>query len=149
MLTTDAWASVTVLANNLIDQMKLLHPGADIQYHDWDAGINEAELPECDLVGPTALSVSEYDPEHVEINFAIGYSTYTNDTSLFRLRSFGGVVFEALRPQRHFDFYNSDLALQESRVIITPGTLLAPMTRMTARPWQYVQAAGLLVPTGG
>lgn len=139
------WTSLTVLTNELIDTMKDEFPTQAFEYIDWE-NANVDELPNTDLLGPTAVTISDYGQEQIEVTFAIGCSAYMNDMNLFRHRAIVGTVFERLRTEMKVDYYNTILVAQTSKLIITTGTLLSPMTKMNVRPWQYVQASALLVP---
>jgi hypothetical protein len=142
----NVWASLTVFANERITALKDTDPSYDIRYIDWESA-NVNELPDSDLIGPTAVTIEDEGQEQISVTFAIGVSTYTSDTNLFRLRRFVGSVFEAMRPEKQINYYNAELAVQRSKFVVTGGTLIAPMTRMDVRPWQFVQAAVLLVPS--
>lgn len=141
----DVWASLTVFVNQRITALKADEPTLDLRYIDWESS-NIDELPDSDLIGPTAVTIEEESQEQIGITFAVGVSTYTNDMNLFRLRRIVGSVFEEMRPEKKIDFYNAGLAVQRSKLVILGGTMIAPMSRMNVRPWQFVQAAALLVP---
>jgi hypothetical protein len=143
----NSWSSATVFVNGIITRVREETPGIDLRYIDWESA-NTSELPDADLIGPTALTIEDFGQDQIQVTFAVGVSTYTNDTNMFRHRMIVGEVFEAMRPESKIDFYDADLAIQQSKLVVTAGTLVAPMSRMNVRPWQYVQAATLLVPTG-
>lgn len=140
------WSSITVVANEIINELKLEHPHDEIQFIDWEAHANTPELPNSDLVGPTAVTFQEFEGEDIQVNFAMAVSTYGDDKNLFRHRDYVGLIFERLRPGRRFKYFDAHQSLQKSVFKITPGTLLAPMTQASLRPWQFVQAEAVLVP---
>lgn len=140
------WGSITALTNEIITEMAAAHPEATIQFVDWEAHANIEELPDVDLIGPTALTFMEITPEMWDVNFSIAASTYKSDENLFRMRHYMSHVFERLRPTRQVQIYDDLTAERFGYLVVTDGTGLMPMTRSTTRPWQYVQVNGLLEP---
>lgn len=147
MLYQNIWSSITVLTQSLISELKIDHPNDEIEFIDWEAHANTPELPNKNLIGPTAVTFQEFEGEDVQVNFAIAASTYGDDENLFRHRAYVGRIFEALRPERRFQYFDAAQATEQSVFKITPGTLMAPMTQASLRPWQFVQAEALLVPS--
>ncbi len=144
-LYANMWGSITVFTQKIIADLNVQEPDLNLQFHDWEAHSNTPELPEAHLLGPSGMTITEYE-EEVEVTFAIGASTYEGDDHLFLLRGIMGEVFERMRPQSRIRYFDAGQATEKSVLVITPGTLLAPMSRPSARPWQYVQASALLVP---
>lgn len=147
MVYENVWTSITVLCNSLIETARLDHPSADIRYIDWENS-NTDELPDADLIGPTAIAVEDYGLDEIGVNFAIAVSTYTNDTNLFRQRQILSKIHSRLRPEAQFSYLDRQRLTGTSVFVVTPGGLISPMTRMNVRPWQYVQVAALLMPEG-
>lgn len=147
MLLKNIWGSITVFTQGIIDELKAAHPQADIQFMDWEAHANVAELPNKDLVGPTTLTFMEVSPQLIEVNFAIAVSTYGTDQNLFRLRDYVGRIFEKLRPEQKLVYFDADTATVKGFMLCTDGTMVAPMTRADVRPFQYVQTQVLLEPS--
>lgn len=145
MIVLDVWSSVVVLTNQLIDDFRERYPGTVIDFQDWEAGPTIKELPNCDLVGPTAITVSEPGPGFIEASFAIAVCSYGSD--LFRHRTMLSLIFERLRPEKQMPLYDAETATVKGYMAFTNGTLLAPMSKAEARPWQYVQVQALLDPT--
>ena len=146
MITRNIWSSIVVLTKQLIAEMAAEYPNSKIEFIDWEAHANINELPNCDLVGPTAMTITEHSPSLVSVSFAIGVSTYQDDKNLFRHRDYIGRVFERLRPESTFSYFDSEASLVKSVLIATDGTMLSPMTKSESRPWQYVQCECLLQP---
>jgi len=144
MIYSNLWGSVTKMSLNLISQITTSGV-ASPQFLDWDAHANIHELPNVDLVGPTAFGFIE-DDKVISVNFSLGFSTY-NDLNLFRLRAIGNVLFEALRPGSRFIYYNATAAVAVSYLVVTNGTTLLPVTRSETRPFQFVQVEALLEPS--
>lgn len=138
--------SIIKVCQQLITEGIARYPDAPIQFVDWEAHANIQELPDVDALGLTALTITEMSPHFFEVSFAIAVSTYQTDKNLFRLRDYLSKIFELMRPEKQFKIYNSDTAQPLGFLIFTSGTMIAPMSRAEARPWQYVQAVGLLEP---
>lgn len=143
---TATWSSVVAWTNDQIARWKdqgLDHP---LGFVDWESHANLPELPNTDLVGPLSISVTEYDAQMFEVTLAIGVSTYDNDVGLFRLRRLVGDLFRNLMAEREIPYFDPESANRLSVIRMTNGTLVAPMTEIQVRPFQYVQARGLLIP---
>lgn len=144
MMIEDVWASVVKVCQEIIQDVKDIYPDNQVEFVDWEAHANIAELPNCDLIGPTALSLTEQSPGLSDAVFAIAASTYGDDTNLFRQRKIMSMIFERMRPTKQMKIYDAGSALEKGFMVFTDGTTLVPMTRSEARPWQYVQAQALL-----
>lgn len=143
---TDTWASVANWTHNLIDQINALNPDMTFSFIDWEAHGDTPELPDGHLIGPLALALREYDDGLIEFTLSVGVSTYTNDAGLTRLREAVNEVFKAMMSGQKIRYYNHRSYIEESVFQFIPGTEIAPMTRMQVRPFQFVQASGVLVP---
>lgn len=141
------WGSIVNFNQTLIADMRNLHTGVDIQFIDWESHANIHELPDADLIGPTALTITEVSSQIIEVTFAVGISSFASDKNLFRMRSYMSEAFERLRTGKQIKIYDSETAQPLGYLQFTDGTLVAPMSRAETRPWQYVQASGLLEPT--
>ena len=146
MLLENMWGSVVKFTRDIRNKVVLEYPDIDLQVHDFEANANEAELPNSDLIGPTALTMVEVQPQLIEVTFAIGVTTYVNDKNLFRLRTILSRVFEEMRPEKKFVLYKAGTLDPQGFLVFTDGTMMAPMSRAETRPWQYVQASALLDP---
>lgn len=144
MIIEDVWVSVVKVCQGIIEDARLIYPDTMIEFIDWEAHANIAELPNTDLIGPTALAFTEQSPGISEAIFAIAASTYADDTNLFRQRKIMSLIFERMRPTKQMKIYDAGSALEKGFMIFTDGTTLVPMTRSEARPWQYVQGQALL-----
>lgn len=69
------------------------------------------------------------------------------DKNLFRQRDYIARIFERLRPESKITYYDATQATTKSVLIVTDGTMVAPMSKSEARPWQYVQCDCLLQPS--
>lgn len=131
-LYENIWSSIVNFCNDVIE-------GKDAQYVDWEAHANMHELPEGDLVGSTAITFTEEEPELFSGSFAIGVSTQTNDTNLFRLRKYVGEIFSKLRPGMKVALFDRETMAQLGWLYVVNGTMVMPMTRADARPLQFIQ----------
>jgi hypothetical protein len=147
MIVADVWGSIIKLTNDMILDLKSDYPYTDIRLIDWEAHANINELPDADLIGPTALAISEDEPEIFRVSFAMGVSTYQTDTNLFRMRDYLNRIFDRLRYDKQIDLYDANSAAKKGKLYVTTGTTLSPMTRAEVRPFQYVQVECLLEPT--
>lgn len=143
---SSVWGSVVNFANEVIGDMQYRYPDIGIEFIDWESHANILELPTKDLIGPMSLTLMETSPQFFEVSFTIAVSTYS-DENLFRHRDYVGETFERMRPQKQIKVYDSETAAELGFLIMTEGTLLAPMSRADVRPFQYVQASALLEPT--
>ncbi|MBC2806551.1 hypothetical protein ACCS91_33425 [Rhizobium ruizarguesonis] len=143
------WGSIVAFANDVIDDRKPIHPNAKIRYVDWEAHANIQELPEADLIGTTAITFTEDEPEMFHGSFTIGVSTYGNDHHLFRLRNYVGEVFKRLRPTSKIGFYDHQTLEQKGWLHIVDGTIVMPMTRADVRPLQFIQCQFIFDPVTG
>lgn len=141
------WASLVNFSRGIIAEEKAKYPQVPIEFIDWEAHANIHELPDTDLIGPTALTITEHSPQMFEVNFSIAVSSYETDKNLFRLRDYLSTAFEKLRPLEQIKIYDSATAQEVGYLIMANGTFMAPMSRAETRPWQYVQATGLLEPS--
>ncbi|RWB08784.1 MAG: hypothetical protein EOQ39_18775 [Mesorhizobium sp.] len=144
MVIEDVWVSVVKVCQGIIEDVRDLYPDVQVNFIDWEAHANIAELPNSDLIGPTALAFTEQSPGLSDATFAIAASTYADDTNLFRQRKIMSLIFERMRPMKQMKVYDAGSALEKGFMIFTDGTTLVPMTRSEARPWQYVQGQALL-----
>ena len=140
------WGSIVRFSNQLIADFKSVDDTGKLDFIDWESHANIHELPDTDLLGPTALTITEFSPQMFEVNFSIAVSTYSTDKNLFRMRSYLGEVFERMRPQKQINVYDSVTAAKLGYMIFTEGTIIAPMSRAETRPWQYIQGSALLEP---
>lgn len=147
MIVTNAWSSITVFAKNMIAECAAANPGAQIEFIDWEAHANIAELPNVDLIGPASLAITEHTSNFITVNFSIGVSTFKTDKNLFRQRDYIARIFEKLRPESKVTYYDAQAGASKSVLIVTDGTMVAPMSKAEARPWQYVQCDCLLQPS--
>lgn len=147
MLATDIWGSITKMTQSVIAEVALLHPEVEFGFIDWEAHANIMELPEMDLIGPTAINITEHSQQFVEVNFALAVSTYASDENLFRQREIVSVIFERMRAQKQIPFFDAASASPKGYMIFTDGTAILPMSRADARPFQFVQGSCLLEPS--
>lgn len=140
------WGSIVNHCNTLIDDARIRYPDIPIEFIDWESHANIHELPNTDLIGPTAITVTELSSQMFEVNFAIAVSSYESDKNLFRMRDYLSEAFESLRPNKQIGVYDSASAQKVGYLIFTDGTFMSPMSRAETRPWQFVQANGLLEP---
>jgi len=147
VIISSVWGSVVHMTNRLREQIVLANPDIDVRFIDFEAFANEAELPDSDLIGPTAFALTETEANFFNVSFAIGVSTYTDDKNLFRMRAIIDQVFTRLRPLKSIPVYKAGTLELVGQMTVTDGTTLLPMSRAAARPWQYVQLECLLEPS--
>lgn len=141
------WGSIVNFSNAIVADMRIRYPDTKIEFIDWEAHANIHELPDTDLIGPTAITITEMSEQVLEVSFAIAVSSYETDKNLFRMRAYLAEAFERMRAGKQLMIYDSETAAKLGYLVITPGTIMAPMSRAETRPWQFVQASGLLEPT--
>ena len=146
MIYENFWGSIVSFCNDVIDNRKVIYPGVDLEYMDFEAHANIQEMPTSDLIGSTAITFTEEAPEIFTMSFTIGVSTYADDESLFRMRNYVGEIFNRLRPGQHLPFYDHATAAQIGWLVITDGTMVMPMTRADVRPLQWIQCHGIIDP---
>lgn len=132
-------ASLTVFAQSVIEDRKIVYPEVEIDFIDWEAHANIHELPERDLIGLTAVTFNESEPETFQGSFTLGISTYKNDKNLFRLRNYVGTAFSRMRGTCKIPLYDTENSMQLGWLYIADGTTVMPMTRADVRPLQFVQ----------
>lgn len=133
------WGSIVAFTNDIIDDRQTLHPESEIQFVDWEAHANIQELPDCDLIGTTAVTITEDSADMFSGSFTIGVSTYATDASLFRLRNYVGEIFKRLQSGSKIAFYDHKTLEQKGWLYVADGTLIMPMTRADVRPLQFIQ----------
>jgi hypothetical protein len=138
------WGSIVHFANELIADLH--NSEGNLSFIDWETHANIHELPDQDMLGPMAVTITELTPQMFEVTFAIAVSTYATDDNLFRMKAYLGEVFERMRVNKQIRVFDNETAEPMGYMIITDGTLLAPMSRAETRPFQYVQASALLEP---
>jgi hypothetical protein len=143
------WGSIVKHTQGLITELNTQWPLASIQFVDWEAHANIEELPDVDLIGPTALTFMEVSPQMYDVNFSIAVSTYKTDENLFRLRSCISKIYESLRPTKQVEIFENGTINSIGYLVCQDGTAILPMSRALTRPWQYVQVNGLLEPALG
>lgn len=146
MIYENLHGSLVNFVNDVIDDRKQAHPGEAIEYIDWEAHANIYELPDVDLIGTTAITFTEDEPEVFSGSFTIGVSTYASDKNLFRLRNYVGEVFRRLRPGSKVPFYDRETLEQRGWLYIVDGTVVMPMTKADVRPLQFVQCQMVFEP---
>jgi hypothetical protein len=139
MIYEDLHGSLIAFTNSVIDDRKLAYPDEPIEYIDWEAHANILELPDTDLIGTTAVTFTEDEPDLFTGSFSIGVSSYASDKNLFRLRNYVGEVFRHLRPGDKIPYYDRETLVQRGWLYITNGTSVLPMTKADVRPLQFVQ----------
>lgn len=139
-------SSLTVFAQGLIADRQLLYPDVPIEFIDWEAHANIMELPETDLIGLTAITLTEESPHMFQGSFTLGVSSFATDKNLFRLRSYVGKGFSAMRPECKIPFYDEAAASQIGWLYVVDGTTILPMTKADARPLQFIQAGFVFEP---
>lgn len=142
----DTWSSIVVWVRGIITYLNQLNPTLPFEFLDWEAAADIQELGEKNYFGPSAVVLREYDAGLFEFSVAIAVSTYSNDTSLFRLRQGVNGAMRAMMSGRQIPYYDRSSFQQESVLQFGAGTEIAPMTRPQGRPYQFVQGGGLLVP---
>ena len=140
------WGSIVHFSNTLITDLKERRAEGNLSFLDWESHANIHELPDTDLLGPTAFTVLEMSPQMFEITFAIAVSTYSSDKNLFRMRDYLSEAFERMRPNQQIKVFDDRTAQAVGYMIFTDGTMIAPMSRAETRPFQYVQGSALLEP---
>lgn len=146
MIYQNLWGSIVAFTNDIIDNRRVAYPDNSIEFIDWEAHANIYELPDTDLIGTTALTFTEEEPEVFSVSFAIGVSTFTDDKNLFRLRDYVGKVFSQLRPELKIAYYDHQTQEQLGWLLLVDGTIVAPMTKADARPLQFIQCHAVLDP---
>ncbi len=141
------WASIVHLCREIISEAKTEYPNIEIDFIDWETHANIPELPDKDLIGPTALTITEDTPQMFEVSFAIAVSSYSSDKNLFRLRAYLSTIFDRLRVGKKIPIFDSETSQSIGYVIMQPGSMVSPMSRAESRPWQFVQVVGLLDPS--
>lgn len=143
----DSWASIIVFCRDVMAQLVAEDPTApSLELIDWEAHGHTPELPNKDLLGPLSVQITEYDKGFHQITFAIGTSAYTEDAHMFRQRRYINALFNRLRTEERIPYFSHAELYQKSVLQIVPGTFIAPMTEVTVRPFQFVQATALLQP---
>ena len=142
MFLTNTYSSIIVFCQQIIQALP-----TPVTFIDWEAHANIEELPDADLLGPTAVAITDGGPGEQSVSFAVGVCTYEGDRNLFRHREIMAAVFERMRPERKLTFYDASAGSEESVLVFLPGTTVSPMSRAKSRPWQFVQAESLLVPS--
>lgn len=138
----DTWASLVVWSRDVLRSTA----GTGFHFIDWETHASLEELPNENLAGPLALSVSEYEEQMFQVNFSIGVSTYTSDPNLFKLRQLVGEFFKRMRGSQQIPYFDSSNSMEKSVMVMTPSSTVAPMNKSEIRPFQYVQGSALLVP---
>ncbi|MBD9544260.1 hypothetical protein IB276_32975 [Ensifer sp. ENS04] len=133
--------SLVAFTQSIIEDRKLVYPDVPIEFVDWEAHANIHELPDQDLIGLTAVTLTEEEVEMFSGSFTIGISSFASDKNLFRLRNYVGEAFARMRPLSKIPFYDAEACQQRGWLIITDGTTVMPMTKADARPLQFVQCA--------
>lgn len=144
MIYKNLWGSVVSFTNDVIDAQRLAYPDTDINFLDWEAHANIHELPNTDLIGSTAVTITEDEPEFFSVSFTLAMSSYADDNGLFRLRDYVNDVFMRLRPGSKIPYCDHQTAAQLGWLHITDGTIVMPMTRADIRPLQFVQCHATL-----
>lgn len=130
MILVNVWAS-------LVKYVKDKYPSWE--YIDWEDHANIEQLPASDCVGLNGLGAIA-DDETDTFSFSIAFSTW-DDKNLFRLRAAIAAVYEDLRHSgKSLTLYDADSGLAIGKLVITAGTVLAPMGRAEARPYQLITA---------
>jgi hypothetical protein len=133
------WGSIVAFTNDIVDNRKALYPDVEIEYVDWEAHANIQELPDTDLIGTTAITITEDSTDMFSGSFTIGVSTYATDHSLFRLRNYVGEIFKRLQSGSKIAFYDHTTLELKGYMYVTDGTIIMPMTRADTRPLQFIQ----------
>jgi hypothetical protein len=141
MIYESLHGSLVAFVNTMVDARKLTDPDNILEFVDWEAHANINELPTRDLIGTTAVSFSEEEPDVFAGSMTIGVSTYANDQNLFRLRNIVGEVFRQLRPGEKIPFYDHETLMQKGWLYVVNGTTVLPMTKADVRPLQFVQCS--------
>lgn len=111
---------------------------------DWDEHADIHELPTGDLIGPAGCGVTN-DGSMMEVVMAIGVSTM-DDKGLFKLRKMISRIYDRLSPEQKVTIYNAETALPVSWMVMASDTTVTPMTKAETRPYQFVEARGLIDP---
>ena len=56
MIYENFWGSIVSFCNDVIDNRKVIYPGVDLEYMDFEAHANIQEMPTSDLIGSTAIT---------------------------------------------------------------------------------------------
>jgi hypothetical protein len=138
-------SSLTVFSQGIIADRQAAFPDAPIEFIDWEAHANIAELPDADLIGTTAIAFTEED-EGISGSFTLGISSFASDKNLFRMRNYVGRAYDRMRSGNKIPLYDQEACIQTGWLYLTVGTTVMPMTRADARPLQFVQCSFLLDP---
>lgn len=137
MIYQHVWASLIRFCRDLNTSAAL---GATV--YDFEAHAITEELPKSHLIGPLALSMSKTSVETV--SFSLGFSSFGEDKALFHHRKGIATLYAALAPESKIPIFNLDTAAQIGEMVLTDDTLVEPMTRAVARPFQVVHAMGMV-----
>lgn len=111
---------------------------------DWDEHADIHELPNGDLIGPAGCGITT-DGSMTEVVFAIGVSTM-DDKGLFKLRKMIARIYDRLAPENQIDIYDAATATRVTWMVMARDTSVTPMTKAETRPYQFVEARGLIDP---
>lgn len=142
MIVNTIWVSLIRLCNDMIQEMKDEGQAAPA-FIDWEAHAATPELPNSDLLGPTAFALTEDEGGILEASFAIAASSY-GEEHLFRHRYMIDKLFSRLRVEKQINLVHPETGHYAGKLIITDGTTMSPMSRANLRPFQFVQAQAVI-----
>jgi hypothetical protein len=135
VIIRDSWGS-------LVKYLQDNYP--DWTYCDFEDHANIQDFPEADCIGVAGLGAHAEEGTDTII-FSIGFSSFS-DPNLFRQRKAAAQLFEALRRGgNQIKLYDADTAVEKGALVITEGTILAPLTKSDTRPFQTVTAHAKVV----
>jgi hypothetical protein len=110
-----------------------------LTYCDFEDHANIQDFPEADCIGVAGLG-AHADEGTDTIIFSIGFSSFS-DPNLFRQRAAAAQLFEELRRGgKQIKLYDSSTSAEKGALVITSGTVLAPLTKSDTRPFQTITA---------
>jgi hypothetical protein len=142
-LYLDVVASVLKYCTGKIATLQVAYP--NLRFLDWDAHAETHELPTNDLLGPSAVTLSEDQTDFLEMTAAIGVSTI-DDIGLFRIRGLVSTIFGDMRPTKQIPLYRYATGQQVAWIVMAAPTMVSPMSRAETRLFQFIQFRGLLSP---
>lgn len=130
------WSSVFRFCSDFGDELQGDGVLADFEVFNFDAHVENKELPEKDLIGPWQLSVT-VDEKLGTVTTNIGMST-RDDTNLFRLEKASGRLLERLMPDAMVTVYDADTGVEIGHLKVLAGVSLSPVARAQQRSLKFL-----------
>jgi len=134
---SNLYSSVIRVTTDLIAEIRGKNLSQNLQYINWDAHVENKEIPQTDLLGIRHFNVWPEDGGILQVGVGFGVSTH-QDENLFRHVAIIDHVFEAMKKGKVYSLLEALSGDSVTFMKVMEGTSVPPMYQTDTRQLQFV-----------